>query len=131
MTSSAAKGRKVLIIDDSDIQLYFEQRVLERAGFDVKTANSLAEFEHLLQSWWPDIVLTDVQMPDISGDQLCSRLKSRMATSQTPVVLFSSLPEAQLSELARQCGADGHLSKENGLERLVIELNALWESILW
>jgi CheY-like chemotaxis protein len=131
MTSPADKGRKVLIIDDSDIQLFFEKRVLERAGFDVRTANSLAEFEELLQSWWPDIVLTDVQMPEISGDQLCSMLKSRMATSRTPVVLFSSLPEAELAVLARRCGADGHLSKENGLERLVDELTALWESILW
>jgi DNA-binding response OmpR family regulator len=125
------KGRKVLIVDDSDVLLYFEERVLVRAGFDVRTANSLDSFDEVLRSWWPDIVLTDVQMPDIRGDELCKVLKARMPTSQTPVVLFSSLPDAELAVLAQGCGADGFLSKHNGLERLVEELETLWASILW
>lgn len=125
------KGRKVLIVDDSDIQLHFEEKVLLRAGFDVRTANSLVAFDDVLRDWQPDMVLTDVHMPDIRGDELCKVLKSRMGTAQTPVVLFSSLPDAQLSILARKCGADGFLSKHNGLERLAEELQSLWESILW
>ena len=125
------KGRRVLIMDDSEVQLHFEQRVLERAGFEVRTASSLAAFDDLLRGWSPDIVLTDVQMPDIRGDQLCRALKLRMQTSRTPVVLFSSLPDTELAAMAERCGADGYLSKRNGLERLVEELTALWESILW
>lgn len=125
------KGRKVLIVDDSDVQLYFEEKMLLRAGFDVRTASSLVAFDDILRDWQPDMVLTDVHMPDIRGDELCKILKSRMGTSQTPVVLFSSLPDAQLSILARKCGADGYLSKHDGLERLAEELQSLWEQILW
>lgn len=125
------KGRKVLIVDDSDVQLYFEEKVLLRAGFDVRTASSLVAFDDILRDWQPDMVLTDVHMPDIRGDELCKVLKSRMGTAQTPVVLFSSLPDAQLSILAKKCGADGYLSKHNGLERLAEELQSLWEQILW
>jgi CheY-like chemotaxis protein len=125
------KGRKVLIVDDSDVQLYFEERALVRAGFEVRTANSLDGFDDILKSWQPDIVLTDVQMPDIRGDDLCKVLKQRIGTSQTPVVLFSSLPEAELAVLARRCSADGYLSKQAGLERLAEELETLWSSILW
>ena len=125
------KGRKVLIVDDSDVQLYFEEKVLLRAGFDVRTASSLVAFDDILRDWQPDMVLTDVHMPDIRGDELCKVRKSRMGTAQTPVVLFSSLPDAQLSILAKKCGADGYLSKHNGLERLAEELQSLWEQILW
>jgi CheY-like chemotaxis protein len=127
----ADKGRKVLIIDDSDIQLYFEERVLVRAGFDVRTANSLDRFDEIFQTWRPDIVLTDVQMPDIRGDDLCKVLKQRMGAEHTPVVLFSSLPDAELAILAERCQADGFLSKQAGLERLAEELETLWSSILW
>ena len=131
MTTGETKGRKVLIVDDSDVQLYFEEKMLQRAGFDVRTANSLAAFDEVLRAWTPDIVLNDLHMPDIRWDELCKVLKSRMGTSQIPVVLFSSLQDAQLSVLARKCGADGYLSKHNGLERLAEELEALWGSILW
>jgi DNA-binding response OmpR family regulator len=127
----AEKGRKVLIIDDSDVQLYFEERALVRAGFEVRTANSLDGFEEIFRSWQPDIVLTDVQMPDIRGDELCKVLKQRMGVAQTPVVLISSLPHAELAILARRCQADGFLSKQAGLERLAEELETLWSSILW
>lgn len=126
-----AKGRKVLIVDDSDIQLYFEELALVRAGFEVRTANSVDRFDEILESWQPDIVLTDVQMPDIRGDELCAVLKQRIGTARTPVVLFSSLPDAELAILARRCHADGYLSKQAGLERLAEELEALWSSILW
>ena len=125
------KGRKVLIVDDSDVQLYFEERALLRAGFEVRTANSLDRFDEIFKMWRPDIVLTDVQMPDIRGDDLCKVLKQRMGSSQTPVVLFSSLPDAELAVLARQCHADGFLSKQAGLERLAEELESLWSSIVW
>ncbi len=128
---ASKKGRKVLIVDDSDVQLYFEERALLRAGFEVRTANSLDRFDEIFNMWRPDIVLTDVQMPDIRGDDLCKVLKQRMGTSQTPVVLFSSLSDAELAVLARQCHADGFLSKQAGLERLAEELETLWSSILW
>ena len=129
--SEHEKGRKVLIVDDSDVQLYFEERALVRAGFEVRTASTLDRFDEILRDWQPDIVLTDVQMPDIRGDDLCKVLKQRMGTKQTPVVLFSSLGEAELAVLARQCHADGFLSKQAGLERLAAELETLWSSIVW
>ena len=129
--SEHEKGRKVLIVDDSDVQLYFEERALLRAGFEVRTANSLDRFDEILREWQPDIVLTDVQMPDIRGDDLCKVLKQRMGTKQIPVVLFSAVDDAELAMLALRCHADGYLSKRHGLERLAEELETLWSSILW
>ena len=131
--SGSARERpvKVLLIDDSEISLHFAEAVLHKAGYDVRAALSLGDFDRTLGDWSPDVILADVQMPGVSGVELCQMLKARYETAHVPVVLFSSLPDEELEVLARRCEADGFLSKVNGLERLPQELALLCESILW
>lgn len=121
----------MLLIDDSEISLHFAQAVLEKAGYDVRGSMTVDDFDRELGDWAPDIILADVQMPGVSGVQLCRMLKARYETAHVPVVLFSSLPTEQLESLARECEADGYLSKINGLDRLPDELELLCGSILW
>jgi DNA-binding NarL/FixJ family response regulator len=75
-------------------------------------------------------VLTDVRMPEASGPELCRALKSRL-DRLVPVLLFSSLPDPELGALADQCGADGFVSKHNGLGALRRQLEQVCEAILW
>lgn len=123
--------RKVLIIDDSAVMLEIERFVLEQAGFDVRAAQDLDQFEAILAGWSPDVVLTDVSMPEIGGPELCRHIKSRVATKNVPVVLFSGLADRALETLAARCGADAWLSKDHGVEQLPGQLHSLCESILW
>lgn len=120
---------RVLLIDDSELAAMVTREVLERDGFEVRAASSVGEFDAVLQTWSPNIVLADVNMPGVSGPQLCKSIKLRMET--VPVVLYSELPEAQLSALAKSSGADGFLSKSDGVERLSQQLVALCEEIVW
>jgi two-component system, OmpR family, response regulator len=120
---------RVLLIDDSEFAVMITREVLERDGFEVRAASSVGEFDAMLQTWSPNIVLADVNMPGVSGPQLCKSIKLRMET--VPVVLYSELPEAQLSALAKSSGADGFLSKSEGVERLSEQLAALCEEIVW
>jgi CheY-like chemotaxis protein len=122
---------KVLLMDDSDLALEVTRAALERDGFEVKTARSLAQFNMILQTWSPTIVLTDVNMPGVSGGDLCRWVKRRVDTQSVPVVFFSELPDAQLAELAKRSEADGFLSKSNGVGRLSQKLTALCEEIVW
>jgi CheY-like chemotaxis protein len=125
------EGRKVLLIDDSELSLQVATDALTSDGFEVRAATQLAEFDRLLEGWQPDIILTDVNMPELSGAQLCKAIKARFKTHSVPVVLFSSLSESELERLARDCGADAYLSKSGGVDRLADELNNLCEAILW
>ena len=122
---------KVLLIDDSEISLHFVAGVLVRAGYEVRTADDVDKLEGVLGDWRPDVILTDVNMPGVSGLELCRMLKSSYETAHVPVVLFSAMPSHELEGMARDCEADGCLSKANGLDRLPKELQLLIETALF
>ncbi|HJZ87335.1 MAG TPA: response regulator [Polyangia bacterium] len=124
------RGRKILLIDDSALSRQVAQAALEEAGFDVREVATIKEFDRILLGWAPDMILTDVDMPEMTGGELCRFYKSRLPKF-VPVILFSSLSEEELAPLARACGADGFLSKRQGLQRLAQQIEELWESILW
>jgi CheY-like chemotaxis protein len=123
--------RRILLIDDSEIALAMEQAVLERRGYEIRATATFAEFETTLRVWRPDLILVDIRMPDARGTDLCRALKSDLDTRDIPVVLFSSLPDAELASLAEAVGADGFLSKQNGLDALAATIDQLVESIVW
>lgn len=131
LSSARVVGRKVLLIDDSEISLHFASQVLIRAGYEVKSSTDVHEFRAALGDWSPDVILTDVSMPGMSGVDLCRLLKSSYETAHVPVLLFSALSTEELEVLARECDADGFLSKVNGLERLPAELQLIVEGALF
>ena len=121
---------RVLLVDDSLMLVEITRAFLRQQGFDVRAATTIAEFERILGDWQPQVVLTDVRMPETSGADLCRLLKTRV-NRLVPVLLFSSLPEVELARLAGQCGADGFVSKVHGLGGLQRQLEEVCESILW
>jgi CheY-like chemotaxis protein len=120
-----------LLIDDSEVALEFETVLLTRAGFDVRASQSIDELESALEDWAPDVILSDVHMPGVTGVELCRRLKGRYETAHVPVILCSSIPRDELARLARACEADGFLSKADGLDDLADELRKLCDSVVW
>lgn len=123
--------KKILLIDDSEVSLHFTSRALGKAGFDVRTTADVNDLTSVLGGWRPDLILTDVDMPGLTGLELCRMLKSSYETAHVPVVLFSALPSDQLEDVARECEADGFLSKTNGLEQLPDELGLLLETTMF
>jgi CheY-like chemotaxis protein len=123
------RRHKLLLIDDSEISLRVAASVLGEAGYDVKTTTRVDELESTLGDWKPDVILTDVNMPGISGVELCRKLKSAYDTAHVPVVLFSAVSPEKLEELARECEADAYLSK-SGIDELPKELALLIDATL-
>ena len=124
-------AHKILVIDDSEVSLHCTAEALGRAGYDVRTANEIHHLDGVLGGWRPDLILTDVNMPGLTGPELCRMLKSSYETAHVPVVLFSSLEADELEAVARECEADGYLSKSSGLDSLPSELKALIEAALF
>ncbi|HXJ43151.1 MAG TPA: response regulator, partial [Bryobacteraceae bacterium] len=70
----------VLIVEDTPINLKVVQCVMQRAGFDVRTATSAEEALEVLKQFRPSLVLTDIQLPGMNGVELIKRLKADPGT---------------------------------------------------
>src|SRR5262245_27604655 len=102
----------VLNVDDYEAARYTRTQYLARAGFDVREAGSGAEALDLAASQPPSIVLLDVNLPDMSGFEVCRRLKREPITTAVPVVHLSSTfvnPAHRVRGL--EGGADGYLTE--------------------
>jgi CheY-like chemotaxis protein len=126
-----AEKKRILVLDDSAITLEMEKAVLEDRGYRIAVASNLIEFQLQLDQFQPEIILTDLMMPDISGKDIVRVLKQDFHTEKIPIILFSSKPDDELSVIAEQAGADGFLSKSHGIEKLGDMVDEMVDSILW
>ena len=130
MSQSATK-RRLVLIDDSEVVLAVIGPALTEAGFEVRAVSSLRTFLNVVMDWKPELIVTDLYMPDMTGAQLCSWLRAQIQTAKTPIIICSSAPDEELARVAREVGADGFISKADGPEALGVRLNELCEEILW
>lgn len=122
---------RVLVLDDSMITREAIADLLADAGYPVETAGDVLEFELKIKEFDPQVVLSDIQMPEIEGDQICRALKQRMDTERVPIILFSSLSDEELEVRAEASGADGFVSKQHGPERLLEVLDELLSQVIF
>jgi len=123
--------KRIIFIDDSEITREMIRAALVDAGHVVEVAENLLNFDQRLAKFNPDIILTDVNMPDIRGDEICKVLKTKYATADIPILLFSSKDTDELAELAERSGADGFVSKQQGFDKLIEKIDELVGEILW
>ena len=81
----------VLNVDDNSANLYVKSRVLRAAGFEVLEASTGEKALSLAADRHPDVVLLDIRLPDISGIEVCRRLRADSGTQRIPIVHISIL----------------------------------------
>jgi chemotaxis protein histidine kinase CheA/CheY-like chemotaxis protein len=121
------QGRRVLLVDDSVSIRKFVGQMLERAGFEVLTATDGAEALRRLAESSVDVVITDLEMPRVSGYELIDDMRSRGATRTLPVVVLTTRAGAKHVNLARRLGITHYVTKpvdEDAFVRLVDSLTA-------
>ncbi|MES1183808.1 MAG: response regulator [Myxococcales bacterium] len=114
---------KIVVIDDSEIVLEVTRGALEGAGYEVVTHDRPAGCVALILHEKPDLVLMDVNMPGLGGDTIVSVLGKAAPTSDTIVLLHSSLSAEVLRGKVATAGAHGFLQKSGDLFGLVREVN--------
>jgi CheY-like chemotaxis protein len=101
----------VLIADDSIAVRKVAERLLTEAGFGVTLAANGEEALAYLAKETPDLVVTDVIMPDKSGYEVCAFVRAQSALANTPVLLISGIVNDEVTKQAESCHADGVLKK--------------------
>jgi CheY-like chemotaxis protein len=122
---------QILVLDDSELALEVIAAALREAGFGVRAVASLPAFELAMEAALPDVIVTDLQMPEVTGDNVCRLLKRLHDTEAIPIIICSSLDEEAIAPLAARAGADGYVSKQGGPEALVARLTALTEEVVF
>jgi CheY-like chemotaxis protein len=104
--------RQILIVDDYPGARYLRSRILSDAGYEVLEASTGEEALRVAADKRPALVLLDVNLPDVSGTEVCRRLKANPDTMGIPVIEITG---AWMSEDARQrglaSGADAYLTE--------------------
>lgn len=116
---------KVLIVDDVLDNLELLERRLVKRGYTVMLANSGMEGIAKAQTEKPDVILMDIQMPEMDGYETTRRLKADPATQAIPVVaLTASVMESDRMK-ATDAGVVGHLAKPVDLAALIEKIQSL------
>jgi CheY-like chemotaxis protein len=109
MTSQ--RKRSILVVDDEPTWLLVMSRYLTSQGYSVHIANSGAEALSALSSFTPDLILSDVRMPDMNGFDFVETLKKHPAMKTTPVVFISAIDDFDARRVARDVGAADYFVK--------------------
>jgi DNA-binding response OmpR family regulator len=138
LQQSSTPEAKLLIVDD-DLQLLdFLRTLLEPWGFNLTLLNDPQQFWNTLEQFVPDLLILDVEMPDLSGIDLCQVVRNDPRWSDLPVLFLSARTDSQTVHQVFTAGADDYVNKPivgpelvarvlNRLERTKIRRN--WHKI--
>ena len=112
---------RILVVDDEPQLTRVLRTGLKSRGYDVRAAaDGLAGFE-VFNDWHPDLVITDLAMPNVDGLELCRRLR---AVSTVPIIVLSAKGEEKTKVEALDLGADDFVTKPFGIDELLARVRA-------
>lgn len=114
-----ASPQRILVVDDTEANVKLLRALLRGAGYEVLAASGGREGLAKARAEIPDLVLLDIMMPDLTGYEVCQRLRADPQTREVPVVFLTSLTELEDHLKGMDVGADDILTKPlNKLELL-------------
>ncbi len=116
---------KLLVVDDEPSVRKLIKRFFESRGFEVVTADDGVQGWQMTRDVMPDVVLSDVSMPEMDGYELTRTIRRNMHTSAIPVILLSAHREADAMVAGYECGADDYVAKPVDMEVLRHKIDAL------
>jgi CheY-like chemotaxis protein len=84
------KSKKILVVDDSEINIELMRRYLEEEGFEVATVQQSDMVLSAVKEEKPDVIVMDIIMPGVKGDRLAQEIKNDPETKSIPVVLITA-----------------------------------------
>ena len=114
--------RRILIVEDNEANMYLIKFMLEKSGYEVIGAETGAAGVELAIKEKPDLILMDVQLPDIDGLETTRRIRASEADSHIPIVALTSFAMAGDREKALAAGCTGYIEKPINPETFIAEI---------
>jgi DNA-binding response OmpR family regulator len=116
-----ADNKTILIVEDSSTQALHLQVLLEQEELNVVLAHDGRLGLQMAQQLHPDLVVLDVQMPEMNGFQVCQQLKEARETADIPVIMFTRHDEHESVILGLQTGAVDYIPKDAFADAVLLE----------
>ncbi len=116
-----AEHRRILIVDDEPQITRVLRTSLHAHGYDLRVANDGETALEIAKDWTPDLVITDLSMPNMDGLELCRRLRVK---SKAPIIVLSVKGEERTKVQALDAGADDYVTKPFGINELLARVRA-------
>jgi two-component system, OmpR family, KDP operon response regulator KdpE len=113
--------RNILVVDDESQITRVLRTTLSGHGYTVRTAGDGDEALEVMREWSPDLVITDLSMPNMSGLELCRRIRAK---SQLPIIILSVRGEDKMKVEALDAGADDYITKPFSMNELLARVRA-------
>jgi two-component system KDP operon response regulator KdpE len=118
---AGTENRNILVVDDERQITRVLKTALSSRGYGIRTAADGDEALHIMQDWWPDVVITDLRMPNLDGLELCKTIRAK---SQIPIIVLSVKGEDQVKVEALDAGADDYVTKPFSMDELLARIRA-------
>lgn len=116
---------RILVIEDSPVNMALTVAILESAGHSILQADHAAEGLEIARREQPDLVLMDIQLPDIDGLAATRKLKSDARTAHVPVIALTAFAMKGDEDETRAAGCDGYVTKPIRYKDFLAEVNAV------
>jgi len=113
--------KHILVVDDESQITRVLRTSLSSHGYDIRVANDGETALEIMKDWSPDLVITDLAMPNMDGLELCRRLR---LSTRIPIIVLSVRGEEKTKVQALDAGADDYVTKPFGIEELLARVRA-------
>ena len=114
-------AERILVIDDEPQITRVLRTALAAQGYDVRVANDPEEGLRTFEEWSPDLLITDLMMPGMTGIELC---RTARRTSKAPILVLSVRDQERSKIEALDAGADDYVTKPFGIQELLARVRA-------
>jgi two-component system, OmpR family, KDP operon response regulator KdpE len=113
--------QNILVVDDEPQITRVLKTTLSTQGYGIRTASDGEEALHAMSEWPPDLIVTDLRMPNMDGLELCREVRK---TSQVPIIVLSVKGEDSIKVQALDAGADDYVTKPFSMTELTARIRA-------
>lgn len=111
LTTNITKNFKILLVDDSITTRTLEKNILTKAGYNIETAENPIEAFSKMKVEKFDLIITDIEMPEMDGFEFLQKLKTDEMFSDIPVIMVSSIMAEEYKKRAAELGAEKYIIK--------------------
>jgi CheY-like chemotaxis protein len=115
-------GECILVVDDNDMNVKLVRWLLEKHGYAVRTASDAKSARESVRAVRPQLVLMDIQLPDVDGLQLTREFKADPALKTVPIVAVTSYAMKGDRQKSIDAGCDGYITKPIDTQQFPLEI---------